>query len=300
MTTPPPSSVSSRNHDASSSRGGGPPSSSDDAPTSARSGAAKVLDVEGEPIKIEVHGLKASFGETEVLHGVDFRLPTHSITALIGPSGSGKSTFLRCLNRMHEMTPGASLRGQVLLDGEDVYASGSDAVSVRRRVGIVFQKPNPFPSMTVRENVLAGPRLNGTLASVASPDELVERSLRAASLWSEVRDQLDAAPTRLSVGQQQRLCIARALAVAPEVLLMDEPCSVLDPIETAHIEELVVSLRARYTILFVTHSMQQAARLSAHTGFFLHGQLIELGRTDQMFRSPRHRETEDYITGKFG
>jgi phosphate transport system ATP-binding protein len=252
------------------------------------------------PPKMRVHGLCASFGNHSVLNDIHFELPANSVTALIGPSGCGKSTFLRCLNRMHELSPGAKVTGDVFLDDLNIYAHEVHPVVLRRRVGMVFQKPNPFPTMSVRDNVLAGLKLSGTLRAVSNPDALVERVLTLAALWKEVKDNLNDPGTSLSGGQQQRLCIARALAVDPEVLLMDEPCSALDPIATAHIEQLINQLSGSYSILIVTHNMQQAARISKHTGFFLAGKMIEFSETAQMFRSPKKQETEDYITGKFG
>lgn len=248
--------------------------------------------------KLVTRDLRASFGGLEVLHSVSMTVSEHEATAIIGPSGCGKSTFIRCLNRMHELTPSAQAKGTVLLDGEDVYGSAVDPVLLRRRVGMVFQKPNPFPAMSVRENVLAGLRLTGSMPSRAL--EVVETALRRAALWDEVKDRLDGPGAGLSGGQQQRLCIARALAVEPEVLLMDEPCSALDPIATARIEDLIHSLKSSYTIVIVTHSMQQAARVSDRTAFFLSGDLVEFSATDSLFTSPRDTRTEDYITGKFG
>jgi len=220
------------------------------------------------------------------------------VTAIIGPSGCGKSTFVRCLNRMHEVVPGARVEGRVLLDGNSIYGPGVDPVRVRRRVGMVFQKPNPFPTMSIRDNVLAGLRLNGERPS--DPESLVERALHQAALWDEVKDILDRSGASLSGGQQQRLCIARALALEPEVLLMDEPCSALDPIATAKIEELIHEISARYTIVIVTHNMQQAARVSHATAFFYMGELIECNETDVLFTKPSNPKTEDYITGRFG
>jgi phosphate transport system ATP-binding protein len=217
--------------------------------------------------------------------------------AIIGPSGGGKSTFLRCLNRMHELVPGARSEGGVHVDGEDLYARGVDPVDLRRRVGMVFQRPNPFPTMSIQDNVAAGLKLNGYRGDVA---EVVERCLRQAALWDEVRDRIHSAATSLSGGQQQRLCIARALAVEPDVLLMDEPASALDPIATAKIEELMHELKERYTIVIVTHNMQQAARVSDRTAFFYMGELVEAGATEQIFTNPREQRTEDYVTGKFG
>jgi phosphate transport system ATP-binding protein len=220
------------------------------------------------------------------------------VTAIIGPSGCGKSTFIRCLNRMHEVVPGARAEGQVTLDGQNIYGSGVDAVQVRRRVGMVFQKPNPFPTMTIRDNVLVGLKLNRLVSK--SPDEQVERALRGVALWDEVKDVLDRSGASLSGGQQQRLCIARTLALEPEVLLMDEPCSALDPIATARVEELIHELRMRYTIVIVTHNMQQAARVANYTAFFYLGTLIEFNKTDVIFTRPEDPRTEDYITGRFG
>jgi phosphate transport system ATP-binding protein len=247
--------------------------------------------------KLRVEKLQAFFGEKKVLRDVSVDVPAHSVLAVIGPSGCGKSTFVRCLNRMHELVPGARSDGGVFLDGDDLYARGVDPVLLRRRVGMVFQRPNPFPTMSIADNVAAGLRLNGTKAVV---DEVVERCLRQAALWDEVKDRLRAAATSLSGGQQQRLCIARALAVEPEVLLMDEPASALDPIATAKIEELMHQLKERYTIVIVTHNMQQAARVSDATAFFYLGELIEHGPTEQIFTNPRETRTEDYVTGKFG
>jgi phosphate transport system ATP-binding protein len=251
------------------------------------------------PTKIEVDNLKAWFGSNEVVHGVSMGLPERSVTAIIGPSGCGKSTLIRTLNRMHELVHGAGVSGRVLLDGEDVYERGVDPVLLRRRVGMVFQKPNPFPSMSIRENVLAGLRLTGASRGVRR-DEIVEKALRQAALWDEVKDRLHAPGLGLSGGQQQRLCIARALAVEPDVLLMDEPCSALDPIATARIEDLLHVLKERYTIVIVTHNMQQAARVSEHTAFMLTGDLVEFSATNKLLTSPSDSRTEDYITGKFG
>lgn len=249
-------------------------------------------------IKLVAKEVRAWFGDNRVLHGVDLNVGAKEATAIIGPSGCGKSTFIRCLNRMHEMIPIARMTGQILLDEEDIYAPTVDPVLVRRRVGMVFQKPNPFPSMSVRDNVLAGLRLTG--ASLKGADEVVESALRQAALWDEVKDRLDGPGAGLSGGQQQRLCIARSLAVRPDVLLMDEPCSALDPIATAKIEDLIHSLKKNYTIVIVTHSMQQAARVSDKTAFFLSGDLVEFADTNDIFTSPRDSRTEDYITGKFG
>ncbi len=249
------------------------------------------------PPKIRVERLQAWFGSRQVLRDVSLDVPARSVTAIIGPSGCGKSTFLRCLNRMHELVPGARSEGGVFVDGDDLYGRGVDPVHLRRRVGMVFQRPNPFPTMSIADNVAAGPRLNGRRRDLG---ELVERCLRQAALWEEVRDRLGASPTSLSGGQQQRLCIARALAVEPEVLLMDEPASALDPIATAKLEELMHELKERYTIVIVTHNMQQAARVSDRTAFFYLGELVEAGSTEQIFTNPREQRTEDYVTGKFG
>jgi phosphate transport system ATP-binding protein len=248
---------------------------------------------------IYVKGLSAWFGDNQVLKGVDLTIAPNAVTAIIGPSGCGKSTFIRCLNRMHETVAGARVTGEVLLNGEDLYASGVDPVEVRRRVGMVFQKANPFPTMSIWDNVAAGLRLAGIRRRAALQEE-VERALRQAALWDEVKDDLDKSGVSLSGGQQQRLCIARALAVEPQVLLMDEPCSALDPIATARIEELVHDLKRNLTIAIVTHNMQQAARVSEFTGFFLMGDLVEFGVTRELFTTPREKKTEDYVTGRFG
>jgi phosphate transport system ATP-binding protein len=249
--------------------------------------------------KYSVKELRALFGSLEVLHGVDIEIPAKGVMAIIGPSGCGKSTFVRCLNRMHELVAGARATGRVALDGDDVYAPDVDPVLLRRRVGMVFQKPNPFPTMSIRDNVLAGKYLTHTHKRDQA-DAAVESALRQAALWDEVKDRLDAGGSGLSGGQQQRLCIARALAVEPDVLLMDEPCSALDPIATARIEDLIHELKERYTIVIVTHNMQQAARVSDQTAFFLQGDLVESGPTNTIFTKPRDSRTEDYITGKFG
>jgi phosphate transport system ATP-binding protein len=248
---------------------------------------------------IMVRQLNAWFGALRVLRDIDLTIEPGAVTAIIGPSGCGKSTFIRCLNRMHEVVPGARAQGQVLLNGEDLYCPGVDPVQIRRRIGMVFQKPNPFPTMSVFDNVAAGLRLDG-FRNHADLDEAVERALRHAALWDEVKDRLGKSGASLSGGQQQRLCIARALAVRPEVLLMDEPCSALDPIATAKIEELIVELKKDLTIVIVTHNMQQAARVSETTAFFLLGEMVEFGKTPQIFTNPRDRRTEDYITGRFG
>jgi phosphate transport system ATP-binding protein len=250
-------------------------------------------------LKFVTRGLCAWFGEKRVLHGINLGILAHQATAVIGPSGCGKSTFIRCLNRMHELVPSARIEGDIRLDGIDLYDGRIDPVLLRRRVGMVFQKPNPFPSMSVRENVLAGLRLTRTMPK-GGVDETLERALSQAALWDEVKDRLNDSGSGLSGGQQQRLCIARALAVNPDVLLMDEPCSALDPIATAKIEDLIHTLKQSYTIVIVTHSMQQAARVSDQTAFFLSGDLIEMDATNRIFTSPKDSRTEDYITGKFG
>jgi phosphate transport system ATP-binding protein len=247
--------------------------------------------------KLQVKGLNAYFGATRAVRDISVEVQANTVLAIIGPSGCGKSTFVRCLNRMHELTPGARSNGDVRLDGEDVYSGAVDPVYLRRRVGMVFQRPNVFPTMSIRDNVLAGLRLNRVRANY---DEIVERTLRQTALWDEVKDRLDDSGMRLSGGQQQRLCIARALAVEPEVLLMDEPASALDPIATARIEELIDELKERYTIVIVTHNMQQAIRVSDFTAFLYLGELIEHGSTKQVFTHPANQQTEDYVTGKFG
>ncbi|OGB99539.1 MAG: phosphate ABC transporter ATP-binding protein [candidate division NC10 bacterium RIFCSPLOWO2_12_FULL_66_18] len=248
---------------------------------------------------ILVKQLNAWFGALHVLRDIDLTIAPGAVTAIIGPSGCGKSTFIRCLNRMHEVVPEARAQGQVLLNGEDLYGPRVDPVQVRRRVGMVFQKPNPFPTMSVFDNVAAGLRLDG-VRNHALLDEAVEHALHQAALWGEVKDVLGKSGASLSGGQQQRLCIARALAVRPEVLLMDEPCSALDPIATAKIEELIVQLKKALTIVIVTHNMQQAARVSEATAFFLLGELVEFDKTTRIFTNPSDRRTEDYITGRFG
>jgi phosphate transport system ATP-binding protein len=250
-------------------------------------------------IRMRVEDLSVYYGKVQAVKNVTMSIRTQKVTALIGPSGCGKSTFIRCLNRMHELTPGARVEGNVLLDEQNLYGSGVDPVDVRRRVGMVFQKPNPFPNMSVRDNVIAGFKLSG-VRDRKTLDEVAEKSLRGAALWDEVKDNLQKSGASLSGGQQQRLCIARALAVNPEVLLMDEPCSALDPIATAKIEELIHELKDQVTIVIVTHNMQQAARVSDFTAFFYLGELVEFGETGKLFTAPEKRQTEDYITGRFG
>ena len=250
-------------------------------------------------MKITVNGLRASFGSHEVVKGIDLAIPSRQITAIIGPSGCGKSTFLRCLNRMHELVPGATSKGKVLLDDTDIYAEDVDPVLVRRWVGMVFQKPNPFPSMSIKDNVVAGLRLTHRYDRKDAPG-VIERALRQAALWDEVKDKLNEPGTSLSGGQQQRLCIARALAVNPDVILLDEPCSALDPIATARIEELLLEIRRDYTMVIVTHNMGQAQRVAEHTAFFLQGELVEFDTTAALFGQPRDPRTADYIAGRFG
>lgn len=247
--------------------------------------------------KFNISNLNLYYGDFHALKDVDLSINEKEITAFIGPSGCGKSTFLKCLNRMNDLVQGCKITGQVLLDGEDIY-SGMDVNLLRKRVGMVFQKPNPFP-MSIYDNIAYGPRTHG-IRSKAKLDEIVEKSLRDAAIWDEVKDRLKKSALGMSGGQQQRLCIARALAVEPEVLLMDEPTSALDPISTSKIEELVMELKDRYTIVMVTHNMQQAVRVADKTAFFLLGEVVEYGETEQMFSQPRDKRTEDYITGRFG
>jgi len=255
--------------------------------------------------RIDVSDLNVYYGDFRAVEGVTLTVEPRSITAFIGPSGCGKSTVLRTLNRMHEVIPGARVEGKVLLDGEDVYGSDVDPVNVRRTIGMVFQKPNPFPTMSIYDNVVAGLKLQGRRKK-AELDVVVEKSLRGANLWEEVKDRLPRPGSGLSGGQQQRLCIARAIAVEPQVLLMDEPCSALDPISTIAIEDLMQQLKERYTIVIVTHNMQQAARVSDTTAFFTiagtgqPGRLIEMDATQRIFSNPSEQKTEDYITGRFG
>jgi phosphate transport system ATP-binding protein len=247
--------------------------------------------------KVDVQDLNAWFRGVHALRGVTLTVPANTVLAIIGPSGCGKSTFVRCINRMHELVPGAHQSGHILVDGTDLHARGVDPVDLRRRVGMVFQRANPFPTMSILDNVVAGLKLNGIRGDHAA---IAEKSLRQAALWEEVKDRLQTSALSLSGGQQQRLCIARALAIGPEVLLMDEPASALDPIATAKIEELIRELREHLTIVIVTHNMQQAARVSDATAFFYMGELVEHGPTEQIFTNPKEPRTEDYVTGKFG
>jgi phosphate transport system ATP-binding protein len=255
--------------------------------------------------RIDIQGLNVFYGKFKAVSDVDLAIEPKNVTAFIGPSGCGKSTVLRTLNRMHEVIPGARVEGKVMLDGEDLYGTGVDPVNVRRRVGMVFQRPNPFPTMSIYENVVAGLKLNGARKK-SLLDDRVEASLKGANLWGEVKDRLNRPGSGLSGGQQQRLCIARAIAVEPEVLLMDEPCSALDPISTLAIEDLIAQLKNSYTIVIVTHNMQQASRVSDSTAFFSleatgqPGRLIEFNKTSQIFTNPTEKRTEDYISGRFG
>src|SRR5450755_1143058 len=251
-------------------------------------------------VGIEVRGLNAWYGKNLALKSIDMTVAANHVTAVIGPSGCGKSTFVRCLNRMHETIPEARAEGLVKVGEMEVYGDGTDPVEIRRRIGMVFQKPNPFPTMSIYDNVAAGLKLNG-YSEHGRLDEIVERSLKLSALWDEVKDTLKKkSGASLSGGQQQRLCIARALAVQPEVLLMDEPCSALDPISTGKIEELIYQLKESFTIVIVTHNMQQASRVAEFTGFFLLGELIEFDKTEKIFTTPSDKRTEDYITGRFG
>jgi phosphate transport system ATP-binding protein len=250
-------------------------------------------------VAFTVQNLNAWYGQTQALHDVSLAFEPFTVTALIGPSGCGKSTFVRCLNRLHEEVPGARARGTVLVDGINIYAPNIRAMSVRRYIGMVFQQPNPLPTRSIFDNVAIGAKING-IANGNALTRLVEQSLRQAALWEEVKDRLQASASSLSGGQQQRLCIARALAVQPQILLMDEPCSALDPIATLQVEDLISQLKAHYTIVIVTHNMQQAGRVADRTAFFFRGYLIEEGPTATIFSRPQKKETEDYITGRFG
>lgn len=254
--------------------------------------------VKNEKTKMLVRDLDLFYGKFQALDGVNLSIPEHKVTALIGPSGCGKSTFLRSLNRMHDMVPGTVVKGDITLDGDDIYHPETDVIQLRRRVGMVFQRPLAFP-MSIYDNVAYGPRLVGT-KNKRHLDEIVEKSLQMANLWNEVKDRLNMPGRSLSGGQQQRLVIARVLAVNPEVILMDEPASALDPISTQRLEELIAVLKDKYTIVIVTHNMQQAGRVSDYTAFFLNGMLVEVGKTELIFVNPRDKRTEDYITGRFG
>ncbi|MDR2254433.1 MAG: phosphate ABC transporter ATP-binding protein PstB [Arthrobacter sp.] len=256
--------------------------------------------------RIDANDLNVYYGKFLAVEGVNINIEPRSVTAFIGPSGCGKTTFLRTLNRMHEVLPGAHVKGKVLLDGDDIYGPGVDPVTVRSQVGMVFQRPNPFPTMSIKENVLAGFKLNGKRLSKSDADAIVEKSLRGANLWNEVKDRLDKPGSGLSGGQQQRLCIARTIAVEPSVILMDEPCSALDPISTLAVEDLINELKNEYTVVIVTHNMQQAARVSDKTAFFniagtgKPGKLIEYAETSTIFNNPVEQATEDYVSGRFG
>ena len=256
--------------------------------------------------RIEVNDLHVYYGKFKAVEGVSMSIEPRSVTAFIGPSGCGKSTFIRTLNRMHEVIPGAYVDGEVLMDGDNLYGPGVDPVLVRRQVGMVFQRPNPFPTMSIRDNVIAGVKLNNRRISKSDADDLVEKSLQGANLWNEVKDRLERPGSSISGGQQQRLCIARAIAVEPEVILMDEPCSALDPISTLAIEDLIEELKKDYTIVIVTHNMQQASRVSDKTAFFniagtgKPGKLIEYDETTTIFTRPKVKDTEDYVSGRFG
>ncbi|SDB80250.1 phosphate ABC transporter ATP-binding protein, PhoT family [Raineyella antarctica] len=256
--------------------------------------------------RIQAKDVNVYYGDFLAVEGVNIEIEPRTVTAFIGPSGCGKTTFLRTINRMHEVIPGAHVKGEVLLDNDNIYESGVDPVNVRGLVGMVFQRPNPFPTMSIRDNVLAGYKINGRRLSSRAADELVEKSLTGANLWKEVKDRLDQPGSGLSGGQQQRLCIARTIAVEPEVILMDEPCSALDPISTLAIEDLIEELKEQYTVVIVTHNMQQAARVSDRTGFFniagtgKPGHLIEYDDTEKIFSNPSNKQTEDYVSGRFG
>ena len=288
----------------------GSSTSEDRAPAPEPEASAPVPEPAAEPVaapepepgrtpKMRAHEVSVSYGDKQALNKVSIDIHDDRVTAFIGPSGCGKSTFLRCLNRMNDTIPTARVTGNIELDGEDINSSAMDVVQLRARVGMVFQKPNPFPK-SIFENVSYGPRIHGLGSSKAELEQIVEKSLKRAGLWDEVKDRLNESGTALSGGQQQRLCIARAIAVDPEVILMDEPCSALDPIATAKIEELIHELRGRYAIAIVTHNMQQAARVSQRTAFFHLGELIEYGKTSEIFTNPRMQRTQDYITGRYG
>jgi phosphate transport system ATP-binding protein len=275
-------------------------------PMEARSSIEPAVAYRPRAATMQTRDLSLFYGDFQAVQGVDMTIEPHKVTALIGSSGCGKTTFLRSLNRMHELTTGARVEGEITLDGQDIYARGIDPVKVRRMVGMVFQSPNPFPTMSIYDNVAAGLSLGSGRVKKPEKDEVVERSLHGAHLWNEVKDRLDKPGSGLSGGQQQRLCIARAIAVEPEVLLMDEPCSALDPVATLAIEDLIGELKSRYTIVIVTHNMQQAARASDITAFFnleetgKPGRLVETGPTETIFTSPTEKATEDYVSGRFG
>jgi phosphate transport system ATP-binding protein len=247
--------------------------------------------------QIEVKDLNLWYGEKQALKNISMQIPSNSVTALIGPSGCGKSTFIRCLNRMNDLIKSCRIEGEVSIEGKDIYGPGVDVVDLRKQIGMVFQKPNPFP-MSIYDNIAYGPRIHGV--NKKDIEGVVEHALRSAALWDEISDRIRSSALSLSGGQQQRLCIARTMAVKPEIILFDEPCSALDPISTSKIEELIMNLKKDYTIVIVTHNMQQAARISDHTAFFLMGELIEFGKTRQIFENPAEKSTEDYITGRFG
>ncbi|EHR40260.1 MULTISPECIES: phosphate ABC transporter ATP-binding protein PstB [Alishewanella] len=259
---------------------------------------AKVNEA-GQKIKMTARDVKVFYGSNQAIHGVDMDIVENEVIAFIGPSGCGKSTFLRCLNRMNDTIDSCRVTGEIALDGQDIYAPSLDVVQLRAQVGMVFQKPNPFPK-SIYENIAYGPKLHGLASKKSDLDDVVESSLRRAGLWDEVKDRLNQPGTGLSGGQQQRLCIARTIAVSPEVILMDEPCSALDPIATSIIEELITELKQNFTIVIVTHNMQQAARVSDRTAFFHLGNLIEIGGTNDVFTNPTQKRTEDYITGRYG
>jgi phosphate transport system ATP-binding protein len=284
-----------------------PPRPSTSANAGARAETSERKDwVVSEALSLEAEKVSAWYGDHKGINEVSMTFRANEVTALIGPSGCGKSTFLRCLNRMHELTTAnCRVEGKILIDGQDIYDKKVDPVNVRRLIGMIFQKPNPFPMMTIYDNVIAGIKLNGGRQRKSELDDIVEKSLRGAALWDEVKDKLKASGASLSGGQQQRLCIARTIAVEPEVILMDEPCSALDPIATYKIEELIVELKQKYTVAIVTHNMQQASRVADWTAFMLagdkrYGELVEYGRTEQIFTHPNDKRTEDYITGRFG
>lgn len=261
--------------------------------------STRSTDKQASPVKIHAQDVRVFYGDNEALHGISLDIHQNEVVALIGPSGCGKSTFLRCINRMNDTVAGARVTGLIKVDDQDIYDPRLDVVLLRAQVGMVFQKPNPFPK-SIFENIAYAPRLHGLARSKSDLDDIVESSLRRAGIWDEVKDRLSSPGTGLSGGQQQRLCIARAIAVSPDIILMDEPCSALDPIATARIEELIHDLKSNYTIVIVTHNMQQAARVADRTAFFHLGNLIEFGPTDQIFINPKEQRTEDYVTGRFG